>query len=118
MSTTQLTILSGDSKLELFQQLLDIGRIRRNAPYFQVMVQHPILTGSTAHRALVNLDVQGITAESGDGECWDISGYVEQECLNGIPWMLQLFPQNQSNRFVGWYNTKRRQGFLKPASGR
>lgn len=108
MSTvTRLTIVGGDNKLEMFQQLLDIGRIDWSArPHFKLVVQHPRLQGKLS-QIEIGVHLLSISAEDGSGNCWIIEGTIRKQDLDAHPWLQEL------PSFRGFYMTHKRQGGIE-----
>lgn len=112
MSTTVCaTIHDGGNKFELFAQLGDIGRVRKDRPAFPLTIGHPTLRGSAAPKVAFPVLINGIQAEDGSGNCWLIQGRFETSTLVTIPWLEKVFGSSNGN-FRGFYNTRTRTGFI------
>lgn len=112
-SQTQFAIYKGDSKDKLLAQLGDIGRIRSDLrPVFNVIIgaKLPLIKGPV--NTEIGLWINGLVAEDGSGNCWIISGYVIKwnDLVNDE--MITSFGFQRA--FEGFYNTRTRQGWLKP----
>lgn len=104
-----IEIVEGQSKFELMSQLQDIGRIRSLAgrPNFMVKILHPHHSESVAQYSIA-LHINGLIAEDGSGNCWNIYGYIAA----GYSWI----KPGTANSFEGFYNTRTRKGHLVPRS--
>jgi hypothetical protein len=100
-----LEITGGNPKNELMVQLSDIGRIPfANRPAFYFALQLP--GGARSYETATFID--GISAEDGSGECWNITGHVAHKSLEAYTLLLPF------HSFKGFYNTRTRTGYLKP----
>jgi hypothetical protein len=109
--TAVLTINSGDSKLDLFAQLMNIGRRdsdnRRIHSAFSVKTRYEIDFGQLKEQD-DKLQIIGMTAEDGSGDGWIITGYYD-----GHEWDAEtLAVQPGRGTFEGYYNTRTRKGRL------
>lgn len=110
MSTaTTFIVTDGDSKYDLFQQLLIIGLHdddgKRVAKKFRVKGHLEGLLGdlSTTEEFI---QVNGIEAEDGSGESWLIKGYYPAKHYNNGH-------TSPGGLFEGYYDTRHRTGYLK-----
>ncbi len=105
MSITQMPIVDGHGKFELFSQLHDIGRVHPR-PAFELTVQCPGF--HRAALAAIDVYINGISAEDGSGNNWLFRGYV---VVGNNSWLLKFLGDTRS--FTGYYNTRTRKGSLE-----
>jgi hypothetical protein len=105
-SVLQLTIIDGDSKFELMQQLPDIGRVSKRPTFLLIFqdgqaIKYPVPTW-----------INGIEAENGSGKSWIIKGQFD---TSSHPYVnLRRMVPYFTNEFRGLYNTRWRKGFIRP----
>lgn len=98
MSQGSIQIIRGGNKQELFAQLSDIGRVSPR-PGFLLVVR-------TTLSYQLYMEVNGVTAESGDGHSWLITGHIPQDMVRAaqLPeWAVDAY---------AYYNTRTRTGHL------
>jgi hypothetical protein len=109
MSTISPKIINGGSKLDMFQQLLDYGRVH-NGPLFDLELAYPAMPRLVNGSFKVGVRIQSIEVESGDGNCWNLIGTIVE-----VPTALPVWAQEQIfelKRFKCFYQTDRRTGHL------
>jgi ketopantoate hydroxymethyltransferase len=116
-ASTIIPIVDGGNKLELFEQLLDIGRrLKDNGPDFRIVVQHPRLKGKSVQHKL-DVSILGIGAEDGSGNSWMINGDIWRKELEKMPsWLRDYLDPDQNafhSHFRGYYNSRQRSGFIE-----
>lgn len=92
-------VTGGDSKEKLLAQLFDIGRIRNRPPFRMTIMPrdeaHP-------HPLEASLLVNGITAESGSGDRWIITGHLNSARFD-----------KRTTSFKSFYDTRTRTGWME-----
>lgn len=107
----QIPIVNGGNKFELLAQLGDIGRVDFKARMpFQLELRHPFESrGIDALTVPVATFINGIEADDGSGESWNIKGYLAASDVKSLSWL----KWDQSLAFKGYYDTRHRRGFIK-----
>jgi hypothetical protein len=100
--TIRMNINDCGNKFDLFQQLMMVGLRLSDAPYFRIVGG----LEETRDSAEDHISINGLQAEDGSGNCWNISGYYPTEVPNG------KFATRRGGTFTGFINTRTRQGFI------
>jgi len=112
VSTTQIDIIGGDSKHELFAQLFDIGRVKPRDVCFKLTLALPNLFGPHVTMPELELEVwvNGFESRSSSGDEWWVYGSIAREQLDRLGVLGEEFSTERF--FKASYNTRTRKGRL------
>lgn len=107
----RLPIIGGDGKLQLLEQIIDIGRREvRSAPLFAVKVRLGNEVNVPTPQE-IGLRIRGIEARDRTGELWGLIGTAN---MNLITWKLHhpMLQVCNTGEITGTYNTRTHRGSL------